>query len=185
MRRTDRRVACDAVSYLQEHVRIVSRPKKISKTYKYLAFLPYTVKRGSDYSFKNNLIIHRTDYKMDASLRNSAMSILEGTHYMFEAAELKMEHARQLYRHAEEACKSVNDLASALNQQKLSKEAKLMQGVIKKLEMVVEKRGEELSTASESYLDMKDYLLRMTCQVISEVGNGSYGPIPKTRKVKA
>ena len=122
---------------------------------------------------------------MDASVRNSAMSILECTHHMFEAAENKMEHARQLYRKAEEAQKAVNCLAEALSQHRISKEAKLMQGLIKKLDFVLEKRGEELSIVTDSYLDMKKYLLKYTCQVISEVGSGYYGPIARDGSISA
>lgn len=122
---------------------------------------------------------------VDASVRHSAMTILESIHYMFEAAEIKMEHARQLCRYAEDACKSVNGLASALNQNELSKETRLLQGVIEKLEQVLEKRREELSTATDAYLDMKDYLLNMTCQIISEVGKGSYGPITQDGSINS
>jgi hypothetical protein len=116
---------------------------------------------------------------MDTSVRNSAMAILEGTHYMFEAAENRMEQARQLCRHAEEACKAVNSLTAALNQKELLKEAKLMQGLMKKLDFVLEKRGEELSKTTDNYLDMKEHLLKYSCQIISEVGSGHYGPIAR------
>lgn len=118
---------------------------------------------------------------VDASVRHSAMTILESIHYMFEAAENNMEQARQLYRHAEEACKAVNGLTAALNQRELSKEAKLLQAVIKKLDFVLEKRGDELSTATDKYLDMKEYLLKYTCQIVAEVGSGYYGPIKQDK----
>ncbi len=121
---------------------------------------------------------------MDLSLRHSAMAILEGAQYKFEASENKMEKARQLCRQAEEACKAVESLTAALNQRELWKEAKLMHGVMKKLDFVLEKRGEELSTATDKYLDMKKYLQEYTCQIISEVGSGYYGPIPKNGSVK-
>lgn len=121
---------------------------------------------------------------VDASVRHSAMTILESIHYMFEASENKMERARQLCRQAEEACKAVESLTAALNQRELWKEAKLMHGVMKKLDFVLEKRGEELSTATDKYLDMKKYLQEYTCQIISEVGSGYYGPIPKNGSVK-
>lgn len=114
---------------------------------------------------------------MDASARNSAMSILDITHCGFEAAENKMEQARQLYRKAEEAQKAVENLSAALSRHELSKEAKLMQGLIKKLDFVLEKRGEELSIVTDSYLDMKKYLLKYTCQIILEIGSGYYGPL--------
>ncbi|RYE72094.1 MAG: hypothetical protein EOO81_04275 [Oxalobacteraceae bacterium] len=121
---------------------------------------------------------------MDLSLRHSAMSILEGIQYMFEASENKMEQGRQLCRQAEEAYKAVESLTAVLNQRELWKEAKSMQGVMKKLDFVLEKRGEELSAATDKYLDMKKYLQEYTCQIISEVGSGYYGPIPQDGSIK-
>jgi hypothetical protein len=113
------------------------------------------------------------------------MAILENAQYMFEASESKMEQARQLYRHAEEACKAVNNLTDALNEYELSKEAKSAQGLMKKLNFVLEKRGAELSTATDKYLEMKEYLQEYTCQIVSEIGSGYYGPIAQNANIPA
>ena len=121
---------------------------------------------------------------LDLSLRHSVMSILEGTHYIFEAAESKMDEARQLYREAEEACKAVNNLISVLNEHQLSKEAKVIQGLIKKLDFVLERRGDELSVATDKYLEMEAYLRNVISQIISEIGKCSYGPIIQKGSIK-
>lgn len=115
---------------------------------------------------------------MDLSLRHSDMSILTSVHYMFEASERKMEQSRQLYRQAEEAWKAVNNLTVALNEHGILREAKSIQGLIKTLDLVLGKRGEELSSVTDEYISMEEYLRSLTSQVISEIGKGSYGPIP-------
>lgn len=114
---------------------------------------------------------------VDLSFRHSDMSILTNVHSMFEAAENEMEQSRKIYRQAEEACKAVADLAAALKKFGISKELKSLQGVIKKLDSILEKRGEDLSGVTDKYLNLEKYLCNLTSQVISEIGKGSYGQI--------
>lgn len=163
-------------------VRVPSgRRKNILKTYKFLDACPYTGEKGCGYPSTCRTTTNWADNMessfVDLSFRHSDMSILTSVHYMFEAAENKMEQSRRLRRHAEEACKAINNLTAALDEYGISKEARLMQSLIKKLDFVLEKRSEELSRVTDNYLSMEKYLRNLTSQVISEIGKGSYGPV--------
>jgi len=108
---------------------------------------------------------------MDASLQNSVTTNLESTHYALELVENQMERARELFRRAEEASKAVNHLAVGLNQREHSEEADSMQILTETLDLVVKKRSEELSNVTDSYLSMREHVMRLTCQIVLKTGS--------------
>lgn len=86
------------------------------------------------------------------------MAMLAVTQHTLELSEVRMEKSRQLCRQVEDARKAANDLLATLENYGLFKEVKLMNGVSKKLDQVLKKRGDALSADTDWYLVMEEHL---------------------------
>lgn len=122
---------------------------------------------------------------METSSRNSEMAMLAVTQHDLELAEIKMEKSRKICQQAEDAYKAANDLSAILNNNGPVKEAKLMQGALKKIGQVLERRRDALSAAADSYLGIEKHLCNLASIIILEIGKNSYNLVDKKINVES